>query len=340
MQKRLKQRTDRRYGLILLMAALLLSVFTAIQARAQSTASLQLTGGIAGSTFSLYQVGTLDGEDALTISDAFQTYAARAGLSSLTTGSNSAMKSAADTLVAYIAADSVKATATAKADTDGNVSFSDLAAGLYLISGETVTSGTTQTVQGPNMLFITAEQADAGETIPAAVKSESNEIPVSITVKKYWSGDSSSDRPDSITVQLVHTVDSEKTTENVKLTADNNWTYTWSNLKQTGTYSVVEVTSLSGYTTSITHTSSSTASTAAQTWAITNKKSSSSSGSKSSSSSSSGSSTSSKSSGSGSSSLPQTGQLWWPVSILAVLGILCVAIGLMRRKTAKGDTRN
>ena len=29
--------------------------------------------------------------------------------------------------------------------------------------------------------------------------------------------------------------------------------------------------------------------------------------------------------------LPQTGQLWWPVPVLAVLGLLCVALGWRRR---------
>ncbi|MBQ9720353.1 MAG: hypothetical protein IJV64_06615, partial [Oscillospiraceae bacterium] len=29
--------------------------------------------------------------------------------------------------------------------------------------------------------------------------------------------------------------------------------------------------------------------------------------------------------------LPQTGQLWWPVPVLAVLGLFCVAIGWRRR---------
>ena len=41
-------------------------------------------------------------------------------------------------------------------------------------------------------------------------------------------------------------------------------------------------------------------------------------------------------SGSGGKKLPQTGQLWWPVPVLACAGLGCIAVGLFRRREA-GD---
>jgi len=31
-------------------------------------------------------------------------------------------------------------------------------------------------------------------------------------------------------------------------------------------------------------------------------------------------------------SLPQTGQLWWPVPVLAAAGLFCLVLGLLRRR--------
>ena len=30
--------------------------------------------------------------------------------------------------------------------------------------------------------------------------------------------------------------------------------------------------------------------------------------------------------------IPSTGQLWWPVPLLVLMGIMCVIIGLVRRR--------
>ena len=35
--------------------------------------------------------------------------------------------------------------------------------------------------------------------------------------------------------------------------------------------------------------------------------------------------------------LPQTGQLWWPVPVLACAGLGCIAVGLFRRREARDE---
>ena len=43
------------------------------------------------------------------------------------------------------------------------------------------------------------------------------------------------------------------------------------------------------------------------------------------------------SSGGGGKKLPQTGQLWWPVPVLACAGLGCIAVGLFRRREARDE---
>ena len=47
--------------------------------------------------------------------------------------------------------------------------------------------------------------------------------------------------------------------------------------------------------------------------------------------------TSPPSSGGGGGKLPQTGQLWWPVPVLACAGLGCIAVGLFRRREARNE---
>ena len=47
--------------------------------------------------------------------------------------------------------------------------------------------------------------------------------------------------------------------------------------------------------------------------------------------------TSPPSSGGGGGKLPQTGQLWWPVPVLAGAGLGCIAVGLLRRREDRDE---
>ena len=59
----------------------------------------------------------------------------------------------------------------------------------------------------------------------------------SLTVEKVWKGDRAGLRPKSITVNLVQ---GKKVWESVKITAKDNWTYTWEDLPADETYTVTE----------------------------------------------------------------------------------------------------
>lgn len=118
------------------------------------------------------------------------------------------------------------------------------------------------------------------------------EMDVEISVVKHWMGDSLSFRPSSVTVYL--TKDGKSYGTPVVLNASNNWTYTWENLPPDN-WGVAEAPN-ANYLAAITRQGN--------TFIITNtwKK------------------------------IPQTGQLWWPVSALALAGLVFLCLGLLRRR--------
>lgn len=71
----------------------------------------------------------------------------------------------------------------------------------------------------------------------------------SLTVHKIWKGDTEN-IPDSITVQLLR--DGKAYGDSVKLTKDNQWTYTWTKLSRSHKWSIEEINVPTGYTASYT----------------------------------------------------------------------------------------
>ncbi|WP_334352629.1 Cna B-type domain-containing protein [Companilactobacillus sp. HBUAS56257] len=82
----------------------------------------------------------------------------------------------------------------------------------------------------------------------SAVITNTHKVTTSFTVTKKWSGDTDTDRPKSVIVQL--TADGKDSGKPVTLNSDNNWTYTWNNLSKDSKYSVTEQ-AVSGYTSNI-----------------------------------------------------------------------------------------
>ena len=83
--------------------------------------------------------------------------------------------------------------------------------------------------------------------------------PVNLAVTVKWANDSASDRPKDVTLQLYYkktdkdgkTTTDEKEGQPVKITADDNWTYTWKNLDGSREWTVKEVNVPSGYSVSV-----------------------------------------------------------------------------------------
>lgn len=119
----------------------------------------------------------------------------------------------------------------------------------------------------------------------------------SVTIKKVWNTDASTKTADSVKVQLLQNGNVIKT---ATLNAQNNWQITYDGMPESDAYSIKEINVPKGFTATYSKTG--------YVFTVTNT-----------------------------STLPQTGQVIWPIPVLAVGGMLLIALGIMllrkKRKT-------
>ena len=238
---------------------------------------------IPGCTFALYRVADIseqDGTIAYRLTDAFAGSGADLG------DLNAA--GLAQKLAGYAATKSLDGTVQ-KADSDGIVRYGQVELGLYLLVQ--TGSGEDSFETDPFLISVPTMSEDGSEWLydvtakPKEQRQESTEV----SVRKVWNDGKKSDtRPKSISVELY---DADTLIDTVTLSADNEWTHTWSGLKESDAYSVKEK-EVKGYTASYKQDGYS--------FTVTN--------------------TPAK-------KLVQTGQLNWPIPVLAVCGLALFAIG-------------
>ena len=120
----------------------------------------------------------------------------------------------------------------------------------------------------------------------------------SVTIKKVWNTDASTAAADSVTVQLLK---DGNVIETATLSAANNWQITYTDMPESDAYSVKEVNVPKGFT--------ATYQQQGYEFTVTNT-----------------------------STLIQTGQLVWPIPLLAVGGLLLMAVGIaLLQKKRKTD---
>ena len=267
---------------LLLVLPMLISAYAAEGETAQGTGSIhyiyELEGtAISDAAFRLYRVAEADLAGCYT--DSTRTALSADAAAEMTERYNTGMTPVA----------------SGKTDADGALDFTDLAEGLYLITGDASEAKDGTVYYPTSILAMLPGLTDSGEsTMDLTVYGKPAKK--DFTVEKKWAGDSASSRPESIEVTLSK---NGKLVETIKLTPDENgkWTYTWPDLDPNAKYTVNEINVPSGYTASVSGS------------VITNTYK--------------------------TSSLPKTGQLWWPVGLLGILGIVCIGIGLARRSRSK-----
>lgn len=217
----------------------------------------------------------------------------------------------AETLASYAARDGIVPLDSDVTDEDGRVVFDSLERGLYLIVGDRLeTEEYTLTPQAmlvgvPHTNMLGEEEFDV-----AAEPKYEYVLPERVDRRaiKIWKDDGEGeDRPKSVTVQLLR--DGEVYDE-VTLSAENNWEYTWHGLNAKYDWRVVEKEVPDGYTVSVDLDGI--------TFTVTNK---------------------GKNPPPPPSTLPQTGMLWWPVPVLFVGGFLTLMIGVVLTVRKKGGSR-
>ncbi|MBP3873656.1 MAG: Cna B-type domain-containing protein [Lachnospiraceae bacterium] len=238
---------------------------------------------------------------------------------------------------------------------DGVAKFAGLSQGLYLMTNSYAGSAYSSVSVTPVYLTLPnwsesgnawVYQSAVNAKVTAVTNGETPEK-TTVTVRKAWSGDdtagTSSRRPASIEVELL---DSNSAVRDTKtLSAQNGWQFTWENL-DAGDWTVREKTVPSQY--SVSQTEETTAEGKLVT--ITNttppagvqgesreKTSETEKGKKGVKGSSRQGDTASVESAS---RLPQTGQLWWPVWLLAGIAAVCLIIGLILRLSGGRDLKD
>lgn len=171
-------------------------------------------------------------------------------------------KKAADTLAAYIAADQIQPTAKHETDQNGNVMFSNLETGIYLVLGLNVKNdkGTYQFENFCVFLPTPVEDGTLDYDVSAKPKSSFTPKPqepeqTEYKVTKLWKDSGvQSKRPTKVTVDILKDGTVQET---VTLNSGNNWTYSWKAPADGATWTVVEKDVPDEYTVVITNSGTS-----------------------------------------------------------------------------------
>ena len=326
MEYRRKKNGHRRVKNVIFMlafAAVLVGMMTRVPVLAadQTRGSISLECPAEGMELSLYRVA--DYEDSFVLTGKFQNYQV-----SLDQKDQDGWKGVARTLADYIGRDGIEADAATKSGSDRSARFEDLSRGLYLVSAKEIEvqeNGKTR-IYTPQVSLVALPDSAQEDPYNREVflkyddREKSEDSRTKIHVLKVWKQDREENRPASVQVELLQTDSKGKTTvvDRQILNPENQWSYTWEDLSSRASWSVTEQKVPSGYTVSTSQQGS--------TVVLTN--------------------TAEETGGSGDGGnnpgntgqkLPQTGQLWWPVPLLMLAGVMCLLAGKVLRRS--GDEK-
>lgn len=195
---------------------------------------------------------------------------------------------------------------------DGEASIPALKAGTYLLVGHAHRISETKYCMGEKNLLTFPYRDENGDPIYDLTMTtkpdlkDADEV-TEFEVIKIWKDKSNTKkRPKNVKVELYR---NQKLHETILLTKDENWRYSWTDEDPSAVWTVVEKVP-SGYKEKYTREGN--------TFTITNTLKS----------------TQPTESGD---KLPQTGQLWWPVPVLALAGVLLLLMGWIRRKESRDE---
>lgn len=270
---------------------------------------------LTGAAFSIYLVASADETGALTTTDDFKQFHV-----TIDGKNDAAWKALATTLEGYVLRDNIPPTDSGKTNDAGYLTFptggGKLTPGLYLVLGSRHIQGNYRYDAMPFMVMLPTQDAERNEwlyDVLVSPKHDADEIPdtpstVTRKVLKVWDdADNKGDRPSEVTFQLLQ---DGKVYDTVTLNAENNWRYTWTDLDDSYTWTVVEKEckdytvriERDGITFVITNTYE-TPDKPTPTKPTPDKP-----------------------------KLPQTGQVWWPVPLLCAVGTVLLVTGLVLRK--------
>ena len=188
-----------------------------------------------------------------------------------------------DTFVSQHSVPSTKMTT----NSEGTALCNELPLGLYFVKQ----TGAVEGFAPCTPFLVTVPNEKNGEYVYEVNASPKTEVArlTSITIKKVWNTDESTEAADSVTVQLLKNGNVVKT---ATLNAQNNWQVTYTDMPESDAYSIKEVNVPKGFTATYMQND--------YVFTVTNT-----------------------------STLIQTGQLMWPIPVLAISGMLLIASGVV-----------
>lgn len=296
---------------------------------------------LAGMSLELYKIADTNEWAEFTLAGDFADYNVKVnGLDS------EGWRDLAQTLTGYADRDNIPSLASGALSESGNIDFGKLTPGLYLINGDEFSAGTTVFSPTPFVVCLPSRSAENGAwdyTVQVAMKMEVRIIEhetTEISVHKVWKDEGFEElRPESVTAQLLR--DGEIYDE-VQLSEENNWRYTWDALDAEHQYNVTEL-NIDFYEVSV--------SSEEDCFVITNALPESGTeedeggdkpydeeGSKPEEPSEPGNPEQDQDAEKeGDEKLPQTGVLWWPVPVMIAAGLLLIIAGILRRRGAESE---
>lgn len=258
--------------------------------------------------FQAYLISRMDADGNLTVTEQFSAYAQELDIR----GENDpAWMELTEKLAGEIEQKSLTPDLQAVSDQAGQVQWKNLSRGLYLLLGNgKEQEGFVYSVSP--FLVMVPERAEHGlwnDQVRAKAKLAQNPLKADFSVIKIWEDDChKAQRPKSISVDLLC---DGKVYDTITLPQDGHWQYTWKDLETNHRWTVEEQ-PVDGY-------DPPKISREGNQWTITN--------------------TCQKliltqtGETTQTSQIPQTGQLWWPVPLLLLAGLLLLVAGLVKRRS-------
>ena len=256
---------------------------------------------ISAALFNIYQIADIDETGRFSIKDPFIS----AGITPNMIAHQESWREYASLFDTHVSSNKIEPDAAVTTDENG-FAFTELSCGLYLLSGTEV-EHEWQQYKAENTLLMLPSLADDQTwiyDITIFPKPEITPIPKhKLQVVKIWNdSQNSSARPAMIDVELLR---NEELYSTVSLSKSNGWSYQWNDLDARDRWTVREKHVPANYSVSYVQTDGRVI--------ITN--------------------TRIGTPSSPDTSLPQTGLAWWPVSALALTGMLLFFFGwLLRRR--------
>ncbi len=256
---------------------------------------------LTGMDWRIYYVGQRVG-DHYVLNDNFKNYPVEIDILS-----TESMNNAAVTLENYAVIDQIEYMNSGKIDETGCLIFPELNSGLYLVSGTIFNIGNVFYHPSPSLVELDATQKKENVEIivyPKVRYALLSEINLNNTVKKIWNDNKT--EHDSVEIEIFKNAEFFK---KVELNDENNWTFDWK-ATEAAEWRVKESVVPKDYTVSYQNDNGKFAVENTyigkdETPIVTT--------------------TYSKP------TLPQTGQLWWPIALLGGGGIIMLIIGIRLR---------